>query len=162
MNLSKENISENNRVTRDEQLMHYLEHTPTFEMLRDFSGKEPLSVDVKLAEKLNSNYNLPVGVVNVLLSYVYLRNDGKITNSYVERIASHWINRNVDTVKMALETSRNEHDQYVKWKNEGQIYKRGAGINKVVEARQKAIETAINDSGMTDEQLGKFVRNMFL
>ena len=68
MNLSQENISENNRVTRDEQLMHYLEHTPTFEMLRDFSGKEPLSVDVKLAEKLNSNYNLPVGVVNVLLS----------------------------------------------------------------------------------------------
>ena len=26
----------------------------------------------------------------------------------------------MDTVKTALEMSRNEHDQYVKWKNEGQ------------------------------------------
>jgi len=107
-------------LTRDEELVHYLENTAPLEMLREINGKEPLSVDVKLAEKLVNTHGLSVGVVNVLLQYVHLRNDGKITNSYVERIASHWMNKKVDTVKTALEMSRNEHDQYVKWKNEGQ------------------------------------------
>ena len=65
-------------------------------MLRDINGKEPLSVDVKLAEKLVNTHGLSVGVVNVLLQYVHLRNDGKITNSYVERIASHWMNKKVE------------------------------------------------------------------
>jgi len=111
---------ENGLLTRDEELVHYLENTAPLEMLRDINGKEPLSVDVKLAEKLINTHGLSIGVVNVLLQYVHLRNDGKITNSYVERIASHWMNKNVDTVKMALEMSRSEHDQYVKWKNEGQ------------------------------------------
>ena len=74
----------------------------------------------KLAEKLVNTHGLSVGVVNVLLQYVHLRNDGKITNNYVERIASHWMNKKVDTVKAAMEISRNEHDKYMKWKNEGQ------------------------------------------
>jgi replication initiation and membrane attachment protein len=107
-------------LSRDEELVHYLENTAPLEMLRDINGKEPLSVDVKLAEKLINTHGLSVGVVNVLLQYVHLRNDGKITNSYVERIASHWMNKKVESVKAALEMSRNEHDQYVKWKNEGQ------------------------------------------
>jgi replication initiation and membrane attachment protein len=107
-------------LSRDEELVHYLENTAPLEMLRDINGKEPLTVDVKLAERLINTHGLSVGVVNVLLQYVHLRNDGKITNSYVERIASHWMNKKVESVKAALEMSRNEHDQYVKWKNEGQ------------------------------------------
>ncbi|NYF25147.1 replication initiation and membrane attachment family protein [Sporosarcina sp. JAI121] len=108
-------------MTRDEELEHYLENTAPLEMLRDFMGKEPLSVDVKLAEKLVNTHGLSVGVVNVLLQYVLYRNDGKITNSFAERIASHWMGKKVETVKAAMELSRNEHDQYVKWKNEGQV-----------------------------------------
>ena len=95
---------------------HYLENTAPLEMLRDFMGKEPVSVDVKLAEKLINTHGLSVGVVNVLLQYVLYSKDGKITNGYVERIASHWMSKKVDTVKTAMEMSRNEHDQYVKWK----------------------------------------------
>ena len=89
-------------------------------MLRDINGKEPLSVDVQLAERLVNTHGLSVGVVNVLLQYVHLRNDGKITNKYVERIASHWMNKKIETVRAAMEISRQEHDQYNKWKNEGQ------------------------------------------
>ncbi len=106
--------------TRDDELVYYLENTAPIEMLRDINGKEPLSVDVQLAEKLINTHGLPIGVVNVLLQYVHLRNDGKLTNKYVERIASHWMNKKVETVKAALEMSRQEHDQYMKWKNEGQ------------------------------------------
>lgn len=107
-------------LTRDDELVFYLENTPPVAMLRDINGKEPLSVDVQLAEKLVNAHGLSTGVVNVLLQYVHLRNDGKITNNYVERIASHWMNKKIETVRAAMEISRNEHDQYVKWKNEGQ------------------------------------------
>lgn len=105
-------------MTREEELINYLEHTAPIEILRDLNGKEPMPVDVQLAERLVNVHELPVGVVNVLLQFVYIRNDGKITNSYVERIASHWMNKKVANAREALEFSRKEHDKYMRWKNE--------------------------------------------
>ena len=109
----KENMS------RDEELLFYLEHTAPKDMLRKVSKKEPFLVDVQLAERLINLHKFPVGVVNVLLQYVMLRNDGKITSSFVERIASHWANKHVNDAKTALQLSREEHDQYMKWLKEG-------------------------------------------
>lgn len=106
--------------TRDDQQAYYLENTAPVDILRDLSGKEPLSVDVQLAERLINTHGLSIGVVNTLLQFVYLRNDGKLTNKYVERIASHWANKNVETAEAAMELARQEHDKYTKWKNEGQ------------------------------------------
>lgn len=106
--------------TKEEQVLQYLEQANPIDVLRGFNNKEPLSVDVQLAEKLIFTHDLPIGVVNVLLEYVYIRNDGKITNNYVERIASHWMNKKVSSAKEAMELSRIEHDKYMKWKNEGQ------------------------------------------
>ena len=156
-------------LTRDEELVHYLENTAPLEMLRDINGKEPLSVDVKLAEKLINTHGLSIGVVNVLLQYVHLRNDGKITNSYVERIASHWMNKNVDTVKMALEMSRSEHDQYVKWKNEGQksgAKRRPTREEKVPEwfykkeEKQKKSIKPVKSSSAIDEERRKLLEEL--
>lgn len=122
-------------LSREEKLIHYLEHTAPIDMLRDLNGKEPMSVDVQLAERLINTHSLPVGVVNVLLQFVHIRNDGKITNNYVERIASHWMNKKVETAKEALEFSRKEHDKYMKWKNEGQkttTYSRNSKREEIV------------------------------
>lgn len=107
------------QMTREEELVYYLEHTPPKDMLREISGKEPFQVDIQLAERLIVLHQFPVGVVNVLLQYMMLRNDGKITNSFAERIASHWANKKVNDTKTALELSRKEHDQYKKWLAEG-------------------------------------------
>lgn len=115
--VTKEVPSEN--MSRDEELIYYLENTAPKDMLRKVSGKEPFAVDIQLAERLITLHEFPVGVVNMLLQYVMLRNDGKITNSFAERIASHWANKKVNDAKTALELSRKEHDQYTKWLNEG-------------------------------------------
>lgn len=124
------------KLSREDELLHYLENTPPVDMLRDLNDKEPLSVDVQLAERLINTHDLPIGVVNVLLQYVHIRNDGKITNNYVERIASHWMNKKVSTAKEALEFSRKEHDKYMQWKNEGQKpasnNRRGSGREAMV------------------------------
>lgn len=106
--------------TKDDELIVYLETRSPVEMLKDINdGRDPMQVDVKLAQKLVLEHSLPAGVVNVLLQYVLLRNDGKLTNNYVERIASHWMAKKVDNVRDALELARTEHDKYMKWKHEG-------------------------------------------
>lgn len=106
--------------TKEDELILYLETCPPVEMLKDINGgREPMQVDVKLAQKLVLEHNLPAGVVNVLLQYVLLRNDGKLTNNYVERIASHWMAKKVDNVRDALVLARTEHDKYMKWQQEG-------------------------------------------
>lgn len=112
--------AEKKEMTREEELIHYLEYTPPAEMLRDLNGKEPMPVDIQLAERLINTHELSVGVVNVLLQFVFIRNDGKITKGYVERIASHWMNKKVSNAREALEFSRKEHDKYMQWKNEEQ------------------------------------------
>ena len=62
---------------------------------------------------------MPIGVVNVLLQYVLLRTDMKLTKNYAEKIASHWMRKDVKTAKQAMELARSEHEQYIKWKSEG-------------------------------------------
>ncbi|AXI01307.1 helicase DnaB [Sporosarcina sp. PTS2304] len=118
-NISVEQEAPKEHMSRDEELIYYLENTAPKDMLRKVSGKEPFAVDIQLAERLITLHEFPVGVVNVLLQYVMLRNDGKITNSFAERIASHWANKKVADAKTALKLSRDEHDQYMKWLKEG-------------------------------------------
>lgn len=105
--------------SREDQFIFYMENISPREMLKDYTKKEPLPVDIELAERLVTVHGFPVGVVNVLLHYVIIRNDGKITRNYAERIASHWANKKISTAKEAMEISRKEHDQYIKWQNEG-------------------------------------------
>lgn len=107
-------------MSKEEEYIHYLENISPKEMLRDMSGgKEPFEVDLKLAEQLIVTHELPVGVVNVLFQYLKIRNDGKITKGYAERIASHWVAKDVKDAKTAMRLSREEHDQYMSWKSEG-------------------------------------------
>ncbi|WP_240793399.1 replication initiation and membrane attachment family protein [Psychrobacillus vulpis] len=107
-------------LTKEEELIHYLETTPPAAVLKDIAnGKEPILADVQLANHLVTHYNMPIGVVNVLLQYVLLRTDMKLTKNYAEKIASHWMRKDVKTAKEAMELARSEHEQYIKWKNEG-------------------------------------------
>ncbi|WKA59911.1 DnaD domain protein [Planococcus shenhongbingii] len=106
--------------TRQDELILYLESASPVEVLRDIAnGKEPLPADVQLANQLVLQYGMEPAVVNVLLQYVLLRTDMKLTKAYVEKIASHWLRKNVTTAKDAMELARTEHEQYVKWKSEG-------------------------------------------
>ncbi|PKH11426.1 replication initiation and membrane attachment family protein [Planomicrobium sp. MB-3u-38] len=105
---------------RQDELILYLESASPVEVLRDIAGgKEPLSADVQLANNLVMQHGMEPAVVNVLLQYVLLRTDMKLTKGYVEKIASHWIRKNVSTVAEAMELARTEHAQYMKWKSEG-------------------------------------------
>ncbi|MED3764772.1 DnaD domain protein [Ureibacillus sp. FSL K6-8385] len=114
-------------ATKEEELIHYLETTPPIQVLRDINnGKEPVPSSVELAEDLILKHGMPVGVVNVLLEYVMLTTDMKLPRKYVERIADHWMRKNVRTAKEAMELARTERDQYMKWKLENEAKKSSA------------------------------------
>lgn len=106
-------------ITKDRDLIAYFESISPREMLLHLTGEEPMPVDVQLAENLVNSHGLKMSVVNVLLQYILLRNDMKITTSFAQRIASHWALKNIDTAEKAMEIARQEHDQYTKWMSEG-------------------------------------------
>lgn len=107
--------------TKEQELLHYLETTAPIQVLRDINkGKEPVQSSVRLAEDLVIKHGMPIGVVNVLLEYVLLTTDMRLPTKYVEKIADHWIRKNLKTAKEAMELARNERDKYAKWKSENE------------------------------------------
>ncbi|HWL13677.1 MAG TPA: DnaD domain protein [Ureibacillus sp.] len=107
------------KASKEQELQIYLETTPPLQVLRDINnGKEPLPSSVELAEDLIVKHGMPIGVVNVLLEYVMLTTDMKLPRKYVERIADHWMRKDLKTAKEAMDLARTERDQYTKWKNE--------------------------------------------
>lgn len=106
-------------MTKEQELLHYLETTPPVQVLRDINkGKEPIPASIELAEQLMTTYGMPIGVVNVLLEYVMLSTDMKLPRKYVEQIADHWNRKNLKTAKDAMELARTERDKYAQWKSD--------------------------------------------
>lgn len=102
--------------TREDKLIHYLETTSPRQLLIDISdGAEPSKGDLQAVEDIMFGQQLPAGVVNVLIQYVLLKTDMKLTKNYMEKIASHWTRKKVKTVKEAMELAKSEHRQYQQW-----------------------------------------------
>lgn len=103
-------------TTKEEKLIQYLETTSPRQLLTDLSGgAQPSRGDLKIVEDIMFHQKLLPGVVNVLLQYVMLKTDMKLTKAYVEKIASHWTRKKIITVKEAMDVAINEHRQYVEW-----------------------------------------------
>lgn len=58
--------------------------------------------DRKLIEALCTNYGFPNEVVNVLIEYTLKQTDQKFPKAYVEKVASTWARKGIDTKEKAL------------------------------------------------------------
>lgn len=102
--------------TQEEKLVQYLEKTSPRQLLIDISGGgEPSKSDLQIIEDVMFQQKLLPGVVNVLIQYVLLKTDMKLTKAYVDKIASHWARKRVQTVSEAMELAKKEHRQYLDW-----------------------------------------------
>ncbi|MBM7584912.1 replication initiation and membrane attachment protein [Bacillus pakistanensis] len=102
--------------TKEEELIHYLESTSPKDLLKDISGGiEPSKSDLQAIEGVMFTQKLSAGVVNVLIQYVLLKTDMKLSKGYIDKIASHWARKKVKTVQEAMELAKNEHRQYLSW-----------------------------------------------
>ncbi|WP_409251591.1 replication initiation and membrane attachment family protein [Bacillus sp. SCS-153A] len=102
--------------SKEEKLIEYLETTSPKEVLKDISGGiEPAKSDLKAIEEVMISKKLSTGVTNVLLQYVLLKTDMKLTKGYLEKIASHWVRKKVSTAQEAMDLAKKEHRQYLDW-----------------------------------------------
>lgn len=103
-------------ATPEEELIRYFEITSPRQFLKDISGgTEPSKGDLKIIEDVMFQQKLLPGVVNVLIHYVMLKIDMKLTKGYVEKIASHWARKQIKTPMEAMVLAKKEHQQYKGW-----------------------------------------------
>ncbi|MBE2974601.1 replication initiation and membrane attachment family protein [Priestia megaterium] len=120
-------MQEKQPQTKEEQLIQQLEVTSPRQLLIEFSGgAEPSKADLQMIEEVMFNQKLSPGVVNVLIYYVMLRSDMKLSKSYVEKIAGHWARKKVQTVQDAMNLAKNEQKEYQNW-TEAKQNKKTAG-----------------------------------
>lgn len=94
------------------------ENTSPYDFLKNKNkGANPTSRDLKLIEGLLIDLELAPAVVNVLIDYVLRKNNNKLTNAYVETIASQWKRAGLKTAKEAMGFAEKEHKKYQKKSN---------------------------------------------
>ena len=97
------------------KMIQVFENTKPYDFLRfKNKGVRPNSRDLKLIEHLAVDYNLPPGVINVLIDYAIRVNDGKLNQKYLETIASSWNRKGVKTVPDAMDAAAKGHNRVVK------------------------------------------------
>ncbi len=79
-------------------------------------GIKPSKKDLLLVENLMVDYELPPGVVNVLIDYVLRINDNKLTRNFVLTIANQWKRSNIKTVEEAMNICKKENKNKAKTK----------------------------------------------
>ncbi|WP_096202724.1 replication initiation and membrane attachment family protein [Bacillus sp. FJAT-45350] len=104
-------------VTAEEKMIKHFETKSPLELLesRSAGAMVPLP-DVKIVEVLLLDFQLPAGVVNVLIDYILTVNDMKLSKPLVDKIAGHWSRKNVKTVKEAMELARLENKKQQEYK----------------------------------------------
>lgn len=89
--------------TKEEKLIYKLEKISPRELLEDLSsGNRASDQDLKLIIEVMTNQALPSPVMNVLIHYVLLQTNMKLSRAYLEKIASHWSRAQLKTAKEAM------------------------------------------------------------
>ncbi|MBH0230113.1 replication initiation and membrane attachment family protein [Halobacillus yeomjeoni] len=102
--------------TKEDQFVSMLEQISPKELLEDLSGgNRASSQDLKMIRDVMTEQGLQPGVMNVLVHYVLLKTDMKLSKPYLEKIASHWTRKNVTTVRQAMNLAKAEHQKYQQW-----------------------------------------------
>ncbi|MET3196394.1 DnaD domain protein [Gottfriedia sp. OAE603] len=99
-------------TTQEEKLIQCFETISPRQYLKEISGgAEPSEADLKIIEEIMIDQKLLPGVANVLIDYVMIRLDKKLSRNYVIKIASHWARKGVTTVKQAMDLARKEFEE---------------------------------------------------
>ncbi|TQS76233.1 chromosome replication initiation protein [Ornithinibacillus gellani] len=115
INLSDEKPIIEKESTKEEQLIQQLEVISPRQLLADLSsGNQASEQDMKVIREVMTSQGLPSPVMNVLIHYVLLQSNMKLSKAYLEKIASHWSRANLQTAKEAMEFAKMEKNKYQK------------------------------------------------
>ena len=136
------------------KLIYMFENTSVYEFLSmKQHGASPTKRDLALVEELLVDYELTVGVVNVLIDYVLKVNNNKLTKSYVETIAGSWKRLNIKTVTEAINVAKKEHKKHNVIKNKGvkkefnvpDWFDKNIEKNNVFETNKNELDTLLDE-----------------
>ncbi len=97
------------------KIIALFENTTPYDFIKGKNkGVKPTNRDLKILELLLVDLELSPAVVNVLIDYVLRKNNNRLTNAYVETIASQWKRADLKTAKEAMEFAEKEHKKYSK------------------------------------------------
>ncbi|HLR52283.1 MAG TPA: DnaD domain protein [Candidatus Avamphibacillus sp.] len=147
--------------TKEEMLIKELETISPQQLLMDLSsGNQASEQDMKVIRDVMTSQGLPAPVMNVLIHYVLLQSNMKLSKAYMEKIASHWSRANLKTAKEAMEFAKKEQSRFQqrntnKNKNYRRFNKRVS--NEVVpdwfkERNAKKVSTSNKDAELKDEK----------
>lgn len=120
----KEKITANTEVimkkpeTKEEQLIQELETISPKQLLEDLSdGNHASEQDIKVVREVMTRQGLPAPVMNVLIHYVLLQSNMKLSKAYMETIAGHWSRVGLKSAKEAMSFAKQEQEKYKSAKN---------------------------------------------
>ncbi|MCH5167336.1 MAG: DnaD domain protein [Erysipelotrichales bacterium] len=97
------------------KMIFVFENTKPYDFLKNKNkGIKPTIRDLKLIEHLAIDFDLPAGVINVLIDYAIRVNDGKLNQKYLETIASDWSRKGIKTVGDAMNVAKRGYKQVEK------------------------------------------------
>ncbi|WP_082233627.1 replication initiation and membrane attachment family protein [Halobacillus massiliensis] len=112
-------------LSKEEQFVQMLERISPKELLEDVSnGNQAADGDLRMIRDVMTEQGLTPGVMNVLVHYVLLKTDMKLSKPYLEKIASHWTRKNVTTVRQAMNLAKAEHQKYQQWGRQRSSYRK--------------------------------------
>lgn len=133
--------------TKEEMLINELETISPKQLLEDLSGGgEASNQDMKVISEVMTRQGLPSPVMNVLIHYVMLQSDMKLSKSYLEKIAGHWSRLNLQSAKEAMAFARKEQGNYRKKKNYNTRYKNQSSKEVIPEWFKERNQTKENES----------------
>ncbi|MFD3445352.1 replication initiation and membrane attachment family protein [Microbacteriaceae bacterium 4G12] len=131
--LEAQTMREKEPTSQEEALIKQLEEISPRQLLTEISGGiEPTASDLQIIEDVMIKQKLLPGVVNVLIYYVMLRTDMKLSKGYVEKIAGHWARKKIKTVTAAMALAKEENRQYQEWASGKKTRKRAKGRTEIL------------------------------
>lgn len=114
-------------TTKEELLIQELEIISPKQLLEDLSsGNHASEQDMKVIREVMTSQGLPSPVMNVLIHYVLLQSNMKLSRAYLEKIASHWSRANLKSAKEAMVFAKKEKDRYQKGTTSKSNYRKPA------------------------------------
>jgi len=99
----------NQPLTKEDRMIERMESISPKQLLEDLSsGNNASEQDMKIISEVMVEQGLPTPVMNVLVHYVLLQSNMKLSKPYMSKIASHWSRAGLQSAKEAMDFARKE------------------------------------------------------
>lgn len=101
--------------TKEEQLVREFETMSPRELLENLSAGQASEREMKMISDVMTQYGLTTSVMNVLVHYVLMQSNMKLSKPYLDTIATHWSRARLTTAKEAMDFAKKEIEKARDW-----------------------------------------------